>query len=425
MIIHPKLWLHILIGMATGAAAGFALSSHGLALVDEAAALTIGSWLALGGVIFLGLIGMVIIPLVVTSIILGVNSSHDAGFVTRLGLRLVPYFIMTTFIAIIIGVGLSQIIQPGHRIDPQTLSLSAEAATAAADNVVGGRSLDTLTIPQRIANMIPSNPLRAAMEIDLLKVVIASILVGLAILSIPRTTTKGLIDLCEAGQAISMKIIEWVMRIAPYAVFGLIADMAIKLGPGAFVGLGWYVVNVIGGLACVLLCYLIIVAVVARRSPWQFLQSIRAAQLLAFSTSSSAATMPVTLQTAEEKLGVHPDTAGFVVPLGATINMDGTGMYQAVAAVFLCQFFGIDLSIGEIFMLCLTMVGASIGTPSMPGVGIVVLSTIVAGLGVPPAGIGMILGVDRILDMCRTTVNVTGDLTACVVMERWMHRKAI
>ncbi|MCD8519957.1 MAG: dicarboxylate/amino acid:cation symporter [Alphaproteobacteria bacterium] len=423
MTIHPKLWLHILIGLVCGVVVGMLLSPSGAGLLPPGTAFVLSEWLALAGRLFLGLISMVIIPLVVCSIILGINSSGDAGFVKQLSVRLIPYFVITSFIAISIGIMLTELIQPGRLVDAGTLAISQDAATNIAEKVVGGRNFSGLSIPERLMNMFPVNPLKAAVNIDLLQVVIAAILVGLAVLNLPKGKMKSFMDLCEAGQIISMKFIEWAMKIAPYAVFGLMADLAIRMGPAAFIGLGGYVITVLSGLISVMILYLLIVSVIARRSPLEFLRSIRAAQLLAFSTSSSAATMPLTLQTAEEKLGVHPDTARFVVPLGATINMDGTGLYQAVAALFLCQFFGIDLSFGEMFLLAITMVGASIGTPSTPGVGIVVLSTIVSGLGVPAAGIGMILGVDRVLDMCRTTINVTGDLTASAVMERWLHGK--
>ncbi len=364
---------------------------------------------------------MVILPLVICSIILGISGSHDAGFVKRLGVRLIPYFVLTSFLAVSIGIFAGQIIQPGAVLNKGAIDTAG--ASAIVERAASDDTIKNLTIPDRIANLIPKNPLKDALNLDLLKVVIASILVGLVILAIPRAKTKTFLELCETGQLISMTIIGWAMALAPYAVFGLLADAVIKSGPAAFLGLGGYVLTVLAGLFAVLCFYLLVVAVLAKRSPLSFLRSIREVQLLAFSTSSSAAVMPVSLQTAEENLGIHPDTARFVIPLGATINMDGTGLYQAAAAVFLCQVYGIDLSLTEMFVLAITMVGASIGTPSTPGVGIVVLATIVTGLGVPPAGIGLILGVDRFLDMCRTTINVTGDLTACTVMERWLHGK--
>lgn len=412
-----KLWLKIIIGMVLGSLCGVILSglADSGALTGERAA-TIGAWVAMPGVLFLGLIKMVIIPLVICSIVLGVSGSGDADFVRRLSLRIIPYFIVTTFIAVLIGTTIAELVKPGLMVPHDTL----QAAAAAVHKVPEG-SLSGLTIPQRFANLIPMNPLRAMLDIDLLQVVIAAILAGFVVLTVPRAQVQPFLDLCNAGQVMTLKVIDWAMAIAPYAVFGLMTDAIIKVGPQAFSGLGAYVLSVLLGLVAVLGVYMLIVAVLGRRAPLDFLRGVREAQLLAFSTSSSAATMPVSIRVAEENLKVHPDVVRFVVPLGATINMDGTALYQVLAALFLCQFFGIDLSAGEIAMLTVTMVGASIGTPSTPGVGIIVLSTIVAGLGVPPEGIGMILGVDRMLDMCRTTVNVSGDLTATTVMERWLH----
>ncbi len=416
MVTGKNFWKYILACMIGGSVTGLLLSPSGGALLPEDMALAIGEWLALPGVIFLGLIGMVILPLVVTSIILGITESHDTGFVKRLGVRLIPYFLITGLIAVLIGIGLAELIQPGTRGANLT-----QPAPAIVIDTEAGNAVESLTVPDRIANLIPKNIVQAALELDFLKIVIGAILIGLVILSIPRVSTKPFLDLCESGQIISMKIIEWAMTIAPLAVFGLLANAMIKSGPAAFIGLGGYVLTVLLGLVAIMVFYLMIVAVFGRRSPIQFLRDIRTVQLLAFSTSSSAAVMPVSMQTCEENLKVRPEVARFVVPLGTTINMDGTGMYQAVAALFLCQLYGIDLSFGETFLLAFTMVGASIGTPAIPGVGIVVLAGIVGGLGVPPEGIGLILGVDRILDMCRTTINVTGDLTAATVMNKWLR----
>lgn len=409
--MKDRLWLKIIAGMVMGSLFGFALSQ----MRDVEAARAVASWAAMPGVLFLGMIKMVIIPLVICSIILGGSGSGDAEFVKRLGLRIIPYFIVTTFVAVLIGTTIAEVVKPGMMVAHDAMD-----AVAAGVRVPDG-SLSDLTIPQRFANMIPMNPLKAMVDIDLLQVVIAAIIAGFVVLTVPRAQVQPFLDLCNAGQVMTLKVIDWAMAIAPYAVFGLMTEAIVKVGPQAFAGLGAYVLSVLLGLVLVMGFYLLLVAVVARRSPLEFLRHVREAQLLAFSTSSSAATMPVSIRVAEENLKVHPDVVRFVVPLGATINMDGTALYQVLAALFLCQFFGIDLSFGEVAMLTVTMVGASIGTPSTPGVGIIVLSTIVAGLGVPPEGIGMILGVDRILDMCRTTVNVSGDLTASTVMERWLH----
>ena len=220
-----------------------------------------------------------------------------------------------------------------------------------------------------------------------------------------------------------MKIVSWAMALAPIAVFGLLAQISVQVGFDAIIGVATYVATVLLGLVILLGFYLLIVTVLARRSPLAFLRSISNVQLLAFSTSSSAAVMPLSMKTAEESLGVKPAVSQFVVPLGATVNMDGTALYQVIAAVFLTQVYGIELSIAQLLLLSVTTVGASIGSPSTPGVGIVILATIVQGMGVPAEGLALILGVDRILDMSRTAVNVSGDLTACVVMERFLDDK--
>ncbi len=222
-------------------------------------------------------------------------------------------------------------------------------------------------------------------------------------------------------QEISLTVIDWAMRLAPVAVFGLICNITMRVGFDAIAGMAAYVGTVLGGLALLLVFYLVLAAVLGKTNPLRFLARIREVQLLAFSTSSSAAVMPFSMQTAENRLGVAPSVSRFIVPLGATINMDGTALYQVSAAIFLAQVYGVQLGFLEIATLAATTVGASIGTPSTPGVGIVILATILQGIGIPPSGIALIIGVDRILDMSRTAINVTGDLTACTIMNRWLR----
>ncbi len=418
-LIAQHLWLKILIGMGLGIALGLTLSPAGLALVPESLAQDIGSWVALPGRIFLGLIQMVIVPLIICSIILGITTSGSLEFLKTMGLRIVPYFVFTTALSISIGLIVVNVIKPGSFIDAGFV----ETAMSSGQGHVPAKTFEDLTIPERIANLIPTNFTQASLDRDMLKIVIGSIILGIVMLSLKQAITKPFNDLCVFGQIATMRIISWAMVIAPYAVFGLICEIVIKIGFDALAGVGMYFISVLAGLLLMLCAYLLIISLIGGRNPITFLKSIREVQLLAFSTSSSAAVMPLSIQAAEEKLKVRPEIARFVVPLGATINMDGTALYQGVAAIFLCQIFGVDLSAGETAILLLTTIGASIGTPATPGVGIIVLATILIGIGVPPEGIGIILGVDRILDMCRTTINVTGDLTATAVMERWMKKK--
>lgn len=415
-LIAQHLWLKILIGLALGIILGIILSPEGVAIVNEDTARSLGNWIALPGIIFLGLIKMVIVPLVVCSIILGITTSGDLGFLQKIGLRLIGYFIATTAISISIGMILVELIQPGNFIDMAFVDKTVEAS----QTMVPTQTFDELTIPQRIANMIPVNFTQAMLEVNMLQIVIGGILAGVVMMTLPKETTKPFHDLCIFGQVATMRIISWAMALAPYAVFGLICDTMIKIGPEALKGVGVYFITVISGLIIMTGIYALILMLLSKRNPFEFFANIREVQLLAFSTSSSAAVMPLSIKAAEEKLGIDEDVSRFTIPVGATINMDGTAMYQAIAALFLCQVFGVDLSLTETILLLLTTIGASIGTPGTPGVGIVVLATILVGIGVPEYGIVIILGVDRLLDMCRTTINVTGDLTAATVMQRWM-----
>jgi len=215
-----------------------------------------------------------------------------------------------------------------------------------------------------------------------------------------------------------MKVVSWAMRLAPFAAFGLIAGITSKVGLSALAGLGAYMATVVVGLLLMLIVYIIIIKFFAKRSVFQTLKIMRDPQLLAFSTSSSAAVMPLSIKTAEEKLKVKPRVSQFIIPMGATINMDGTAMYQIIAVFFLAQLFNIDLGFTTIILVTLTALAASIGAPSAPGTGIVILSTILIAAGVPTVGVILLLGVDRILDMTRTMVNVSGDLTACLVFDK-------
>jgi len=407
-----NLWIKILIGMGLGIGIGLLLSPTSGAIVNEMTALEIGEWVAVPGIIFLGLLKMIVIPLIICSIVLGVTASGDLDFLKNTGFKLVIYFIITSFISIAIGVGVVQLINPAQYINASFVDQTLASTDAPA------MIFDELSIPQRIENMLPVNVTEASLEMNMLQIVIFSLFLGIIMLTLPKDNTKIFSDLCEFGQAACMKVIEWAMKLAPYAVFGLICNITIQIGFDTIAGVGAYMLSVLLGLLAMFIVYLVIISVLAKRNPFEFMRAIRNTQIFAFSTSSSAATMPFTLKAAEQNLGVDPKISRFVVPVGATINMDGTALYQAAAALFLCSLFGVDLTTGEIFLLMLTTVGASIGTPATPGVGIIVLATILSSIGVPPEGIGIILGVDRILDMCRTTLNVTGDLVATTVMDR-------
>ncbi len=418
LLIRTHLWLQVIVAMVLGIGMGLLLSPSGAALLSKEVAYGFAQWVALPGQLFLAMIQMVVIPLVMSSIILGIASSGDASFLKKVGIRIVPYFIVTTTVAVVIGIAMVTLLSPGEFIDADLIK-SMEGDTPHSV-IVASASQEAISIPQRIVKLVPSNPAKSLVDKDMLTIVIYAIFIGVALLALKKSQKNLILDLANSIQALTLKIVNWAMTIAPLAVFGLLCDVTIRVGVEAIIGMSVYVATVILGLIALLGFYILIVTFVAKRNPKTFLSAIREPQLLAFSTSSSAAVMPLSMKTAHEKLGVRESIAQFIIPLGATVNMDGTALYQVVAAVFLTQVFGIHLTPSDLLLLTATTIGASIGSPSTPGVGIVILATIVQSMGVPAAGIALILGVDRILDMCRTTVNVSGDLAACVVMDRWI-----
>ena len=288
------------------------------------------------------------------------------------------------------------------------------APTIAADAQTAAR----IHLARRVVALIPT--VQSLLQEDMLAFVILALFYGIALVTIPQSVAKPLLDLMIALQEVAMKVVSWAMKLAPYAFFGLLCEIMISVGLDAITGMAAYLGTVLLGLALLLAFYLVLVLIFGRMSPVKFMRSTREALLLAFSTSSSAAVIPLSLEIADDKLGIAPPVSKFVVPLGATINMGGTALYQVCAAVFLTQVFGVELSLGALATLIATTVGASIGSPSTPGVGIVILATILQGIGIPPAGIALIIGVDRILDMSRTAINVAGDLTGCVIMNQWL-----
>ncbi|MBM1143462.1 dicarboxylate/amino acid:cation symporter [Alcanivorax sp. ZXX171] len=418
-LIRTRLWLQIIIAMVLGVAVGLPLSPESggpLALHGDTAA-ALGEWLTLPGALFLNMIQMVVIPLVATSIILGLTSAGDADFLRRAAVRIVPYFVATTTVAVLIGLALALWLRPGDYVQRDLLSVPPGQASL---DIAGGTADTGASLADTIANLIPASISAASLHNNMLQIVVASIFAGAAIAALGRLRTRTLTGLLESVQQVSLKIVGWAMFLAPAAVFGLIADFVIRAGATALAGMSAYIFTVLAGLAVLLMFYLLLVTVLGRTSPLHFLKQVGSAQLLAFSTSSSAATMPLSLKTAEDRLGVKPEVAGVIIPLGATVNMDGTALYQVVAAVFIAQMFGVQMEPATLALLIVTVVGASIGSPSTPGVGIVILATLLGGLGIPAEGVAILLGVDRLLDMSRTALNVTGDLTACVIMNRWL-----
>ncbi len=412
-LVEGRLWLKVLIGLFLGLVVGILLGpSVGWVARDTGA--TIGNWLAFPGRLFIATIQMVVIPLVIASIIRGLTSTEDMEQLRKVGVRVVLFFLATTTLAATIGLWLGNLLKPGHLIKGITLP---EATPPVTESEVSVPNLDSL--PDTLLGLLPGNPLAAMVQGQMLQVVIFSVIVGIALVSIAPEQSRPMLDLLRSLQQICMAIVNWAMRIAPYAVFGLMAQLTASIGFSAMLGMAYYIATVLLGLLIMFGFYLLILSFLPGQHPLVFLKHTRDVILLAFSTSSSAAVMPLSIRTAQEKLAVRPSIAQFVIPLGATINMNGTALYQSVATVFLAQVYGIDLSLANMVLVVTMAIGASIGSPATPGVGIVILSMVLTTVGIPPSGIALIMGVDRILDMSRTAINVTGDLVTARLMEAW------
>jgi len=411
-----QLYTKILVGLVAGGVVGFGANVLGLEwLVSVLVAIEpIGTaWIRA--------ITMIVVPLVVASLLVGTTSLGDLRKVGRIGGKTLVYYMCTTAIAVSIGLVVSNVVQPGGRIDQTTRDeLSAQFEGQAAESVELAEQAPSLT--ETLLNMIPRNPVQAAAEMDLLPLIVFTILFGVAVSALEPKHRDPVVRLFEGINEASMVLIEWIMKLAPYAVFALIAAVVARFGLDLLQSLLIYSACVAGGLVVhAVVTYSAAVRVLGRYNPLEFFRRIPNAQLIAFSTSSSNATLPVTMETAEDELGVSNEVSSFVLPLGATINMDGTALYQAVAVMFIAQIYGIPMGIGEQFVIVMTATLASVGAAGVPSAGIITLIIVLNSVGLGTyvqAGIALILGVDRILDMIRTATNVTGDLSASVVIGR-------
>ncbi|MDH3618948.1 MAG: dicarboxylate/amino acid:cation symporter, partial [Nitrosopumilus sp.] len=413
-LVKKKLWAQVLVALFLGLLLGLVLGPEA-GIVEKETAEVITNWLSIPANLFLKIIQMIIVPLIFASIIRGLTSSGSIEQLQKLGLSAAIYFVITTAIALTIGIAIVTTIEPGNFIDSALIRETFDLEDA---EVIERGELSIHDIPQSIVGVIPSNPLASFMSGEMLSIIVFAIIIGVSMITLPPNSSKPILDLLESVQKITMKVVSWAMRLAPFAAFGLIAGITSKIGLSALAGLGAYMITVVIGLFIMIVVYIIIIKFFAKRPISSTLTMIRDPQLLAFSTSSSAAVMPLSIKTAEEKLKVKPKVSQFIIPLGATINMDGTAMYQIIAVFFLAQLFNVDLGFTTILLIALTSLAASIGAPSAPGTGIVILSTILIAAGIPPVGVVLLLGVDRILDMTRTMVNVTGDLTACLFFDK-------
>jgi len=419
---NKKLALHwqILLGMVAGILFALLLSqfSWGADLIKD--------WVKPFGTIFINSLKLIAVPLILASLIKGVSDLGDITKLSQMGTRTVFTFILTTFMAVSIGLLLVNFIKPGDTISQNTrINLLSSYASEVQGRIEIAQDQKETGPLQALEEIVPSNIFFAASDnTKMLQVIFFAVFFGIGLILIPEKTAKPVKDFFNGFNDVILKMIDLIMLVAPYGVFALLAALVVE-SPSAdlFSALALYAITVITGLILMLALYAGIVWISTRKTPRFFYNAIAPAQLLAFSTSSSAATLPVTMDCVENNLKVPKEVASFVLPIGATINMDGTSLYQAVAAVFIAQAFGIDLSLGAQLMIIVTATLASIGSAAVPGAGMVMLVIVLAQAGIPEAGLALIFAVDRPLDMCRTVINVSGDAAVSVMIAKSVGRK--
>ena len=382
-------------------------------------------WIKPFGTIFINVLKLIAVPLILASLIKGVSDLKDLSKLSSMGSKTIGIYIVTTLIAVSIGITVVNIVKPGNSISEKTrkeLVVNYQGATNS--KIIAAEKQKEAGPLEALVNIVPSNIFNAASNNgNMLQVIFFAIFFGIGIILIPEEKSKPVKAFFDGVNEVILKMIDIIMLSAPFGVFALLAALVVE-SPSLdlFKALGWYALCVIFGLILMILVYILLVYTITRKSPSFFINGISPAQLLAFSTSSSAATLPVTMERVEEHLGVEEEVSSFVLPIGATINMDGTSLYQAVAAVFIAQAFGMDLSFSEQLGIIATATLASIGSAAVPGAGMVMLVIVLAQAGIPEAGLALIFAVDRPLDMCRTTVNVTGDAAVSMIIAKTMGK---
>jgi Na+/H+-dicarboxylate symporter len=410
-----KIELHwkILIGMGFGVLFGLIFSfipNGGLIISD---------YIKPFGTIFINLLKLIAVPLILASLIKGISDLKDISKLSKMGGRTIITYLITTLTAVTIGLVLVNLIQPGKSISVETRNelVEAYASDTQAKQEAAAKQQQSGPL-QALIDVVPSNIfLAASNNRNMLQVIFFALFFGIGMILLSEKKVKPVKKFFDSFNEIILKLIDLIMLAAPYGVFALLAALVVE-APSLelFQALALYAITLLLGLAVMIFVYVIIVRVITKRKVSFFMRGIAPAQLLAFSTSSSAATLPVTMECVEDNLGVDEEVASFVLPIGATINMDGTSVYQGVAAVFIAQAFGLDLSLSAQLGIVLTATLASIGTAAVPSAGIVMLVIVLAQAGIPEAGLALIFAIDRPLDMCRTIVNVTGDAAVSMIV---------
>ena len=430
-----KLALHwkILIGMGLGILFSLILlsTSWGSSITNikvggqdypiSKAELFVRNWIKPLGNMFINALKLIAVPLILGSLIKGVSDLKDISKLSKMGVRTILTYLATTLIAVSIGLLIVNIVQPGKTISQETRENLIENYSGDASKSISSAEAQKESGPlSALENLIPDNIFSAASDNgNMLQVIVFAIFFGVGLILIPIDKSAPVKAFFDGFNEVILKLIDLIMLVAPIGVFALMAGLVVESpSQDLFIALLWYAISVVAGLLIMIGIYVLLVYVFTKRTPKFFLNGISPAQLLAFSTSSSAATLPVTMERVEEHLGVKEEVTSFVLPIGATINMDGTSLYQAVAAIFIAQAFGMDLDLYAQLGIIATATLASIGSAAVPGAGMVMLVIVLAQAGIPEAGLALIFAIDRPLDMLRTTVNVTGDAAVSMIIAK-------
>lgn len=412
-----KLALHwqIVIGMVLGVVLALVLNNFSWG------SSFIANWIKPFGNIFINSLKLIAVPLILGSLIKGVSDLKDISKLSKMGFKTISIYVATTILAVSIGLLIVNIIKPGKSITEETRTelLESYASEASAKQADAEKQRQAGPL-QPLEDVVPENIFAAASEnSNMLQVIFFAIFFGVSLILIPENLAAPVKSFFDGFNEVILKMVDIIMLAAPIGVFALLAALVIE-APSAdlFVALGMYAFSVLLGLFLIIVIQAIMVWVFTKRNPIYFLKAMAPAHLLGFSTSSSAATLPVTMERVEDYLGVRREVSSFVLPIGATINMDGTSLYQAVAAVFIAQAFGLDLSLGAQLGIIATATLASIGSAAVPGAGMVMLVIVLAQAGIPEAGLALIFAIDRPLDMCRTIININGDATVTMIIAK-------
>ena len=378
-------------------------------------------WVKPFGIIFINALKLIAMPLIISSLIKGVSDLKDISRLSLMGGRTIGIYLITTIIAVSIGLIIVNTIRPGNSISESTrMDLIAAYETDAGEKQAVAKKQKESGPLQALVDLVPDNIFKATTEnVNMLQVIFFALFFGVGLILIPPKKAKPVKDFFDGFNEVILKLIDLIMLVAPFGVFALLATLIVE-SPSLdiFLALGLYTFTLVAGLTSMIIIYTLLVKIYVKIKPSKFIRGISPAQLLAFSTSSSAATLPVTMERVEGHLGVDEEVASFVLPVGATINMDGTSLYQAVAAVFIAQAFGMDLSLGTQLGIIITATLASIGAAAVPSAGMVMLVIVLGQAGIPEAGLALIFAIDRPLDMCRTVVNITGDASVSMIVAK-------